>query len=92
MAIFCKATQRLLDSVWTVTYMRQGDEVAILNFTRDDPDGYYFEQHLPNCRLIEDDKRTVTGLKIEGEAYEFTVSNPQHVFDYRPFEYRNLYK
>ena len=92
MAIFCKATQRLLDSVWTVTYMREGDNVAIMNFTRDDPDGYYFEKHLPDCKLIEDDKRIVTGLKIEGEASAFTVSNPQHVFDYRPFEYRKLYK
>lgn len=103
-----KATERLIDSVWTVEYEIVSDEdryarqpkstkyARILNFNREDPEGYEKEKELPRCNLIEGDDRTVIALVIspydsfkyrasmtESEAEFYLVVNPKHVFSYK---------
>jgi hypothetical protein len=78
---FEKACHRLIDSVWTVTFRRVSDfSVEVLAYNREDDDGYKYESVMPHGRLIEDDSRTVTGIKINGD--EYTVENPKHIFKY----------
>lgn len=91
-----KATQRLIDSVWTVTF-RHVDEstVEILSYNREDEEGYDNERVLSRCRLIEDDKRIVNSLAIQpykgsnslaiirdADTIIYKVVNPKHVFSY----------
>jgi hypothetical protein len=92
-----KATHRLINSVWTVEYeIVSPTEVRIINFTRDDPEGYEREKELPQATVVEDLGRTVVGLLIRDKPdsfawvnekncdHKYTVINPQHVFSYRP--------
>ena len=76
-----KATHRLIDSVWTITADIQDGKAKLLNYNRDDPEGYIHERTLPKGRVIEGEKRVVEHLLIDGERYE--VTNPKHVFDYK---------
>jgi len=92
-----KATERLIDSVWTVEYEVVGEKKAkIIAFNRKDPEGYEKESELPRCNLTETADRTVVGLTISPNAsfrygagldypdskfYE--VVNPKHIFSYR---------
>ena len=89
-----KATKRLIDAVWTVEfYILSEGKVVIMNYARDDPEGYNREKELPQCELIEIDNRIVTHLWLKPyksnewvnkdnvtEIYE--VVNPQHIFSY----------
>ncbi|MCF2220985.1 hypothetical protein H9Q08_17000 [Chryseobacterium sp. PS-8] len=90
-----KATQRLIDSVWTVEYKKVSEgKVKILNYSRNDPEGYEREKELPQCKLVEAEERIVTHLwlkpynafdgwineKNATETYE--VVNPKFIFSY----------
>jgi len=90
-----KATHRLIDSVWTVEYnILSPTEVEILKFGRDDPEGYEKERQLPQCNVVEDDKRTFVALQVrdsfdsfkwvnaENCDREYKVVNPKHIFSY----------
>ena len=89
------ATERLIDSVWTVVYqIVEEGKVKILSYDRNNPEGYKQERELPRMSMKEDGKRVVTHLRIDsdpgyfdywcqndkGELYE--VVNPQYVFSY----------
>lgn len=87
------ATQRLIDSVWTVGYEIKDDMVVIHSYDRDNPIGYEKERELPQALLMEDDDRTVTSIFINEEydhfrmdhskgGKEYVVANPKHVFSY----------
>lgn len=91
-----KATHRLIDSVWTLEYeVISETEIKILNFSRDDEEGYKKEKQLPQCSIIEDNERTVTEVMIRNTFDPFNwvnrdncdhvykVINPQHVFSYK---------
>ena len=91
-----KATERLIDSVWTVEFnVKSPTEVEIVKFSREDPEGYKREHELPQATVVEDENRTVTGLLIRNKFepfewvnlnncdYALNVVNPKHVFDYK---------
>lgn len=90
-----KATKRLIDSVWTLEYeFVPGGGIKILNYNREDPEGYEKEDELPQCQIIEDDHRTVTDVLIRNKYKPFDgvnkdncdwnvkVVNPKYIFDY----------
>lgn len=90
-----KATKRLITSVWTVEFEKVSEgKVKILNYSRNDPEGYEREKELPNGELIETEGRIVTHLWLKPyqdfdlwvneknvtEIYE--VVNPKSIFSY----------
>ncbi|MEH6454863.1 MAG: hypothetical protein V7749_00945 [Cocleimonas sp.] len=78
-----KVTMRLIDSVWTISFIDLGGyEIELVGFTRDDPEGYEQERELGKGSLIEsdDNKRTVIGAIIDGVAK--VVVNPEYIFNY----------
>ena len=90
-----KATERLINSVWTVEYNEVSPtEVEIVKFSRDDQEGYDKERELPQFLLIEESGRIVTKLLIrdkykpfewvnEGNCdREYKVVNPKHIFSF----------
>tara|TARA_B100000929_G_scaffold256482_1_gene218724 strand:- start:12742 stop:13026 length:285 start_codon:yes stop_codon:yes gene_type:complete len=87
------ATQRLLDSVWTLAYKWRDGKVEIVAYDREEAVGYKYEYDLPQCKLIEQDDRTVTHVRLrkhrsfdycwgEDAGETFEVVNPAHVFSY----------
>jgi hypothetical protein len=87
-----KGVQRLINAVWTVEFIPTRDGIFIVKYSRKDEEGYDKEKDLPQTVLIEDDKRTVTGIQISDpkpasfqdnqNSDTFTVINPDHVFSY----------
>lgn len=77
-----KATKRLIDSVWTVTFILIDNKAYILNYSREDQDGYEHESTLPRCSIFEKEGRIVSEIVIHGEG-RYEVGNPKHIFDYR---------
>jgi len=90
-----KATKRLISSVWTVEYViLNKDQVLILNYSREDPEGYAREHELPQCELEQAEGRIVTHLLIrpyksfgwvdrKNATEVYQVMNPKHIFDYK---------
>lgn len=91
-----KATHRLIDSVWTVEYnIVSPTEVEILRFSREDPEGYQKERELPQCQVVENEKRDFVGLLVRDKFdsfewvnlgncdHQYVVVNVKHVFDYK---------
>lgn len=91
------ATNRLIDSVWTVAYTVGDDGRATIHgYGRDCGTGYRDERVLERCNLVErKEGRVVTALVIQpyrhhqpsaradGEgARTYEVANPQNVFSY----------
>ncbi len=87
------ATQRLLDSVWTLAFVAHEDGTAtILRYDRTNEIGYEQERNLPRVRLTEDADRNVTGIALGDYAdfqytapsgsMEIPVRNVQNVFSY----------
>lgn len=89
-----KATKRLLDSVWTITFIVIDGKAYILNYSREDADGYENETKLMLGSIIETEGRTASSIvlcpydssKIANmsnatETYE--IGNPKYIFDYR---------
>lgn len=88
------ATQRLIDSVWTVTYKKINEtQVEILSYKRDNPIGYEQEKQLDRMNFVEGEGRIVQTLLIE--PYEsskywagnnnptaYKVLNPRYIFSY----------
>ncbi|MCQ4138789.1 hypothetical protein [Chryseobacterium sp. EO14] len=90
-----KATKRLITSVWTVEFEKVSEgKVKILNYSRNDSEGYEREKELLQGELIETENRIVTHLclkpydafdrwvneKNTTEIYE--VVNPKFIFSY----------
>lgn len=86
------ATQRLIDSVWTVAFVRVDGGVEVLAFSRNLVNGYKNEHELPRMNFVEDEERTVTELHLEPYrdfVYAATqpterlkVVNPKNIFAY----------
>lgn len=67
-----KATQRLIDSVWTVEYKVLNEtEVEIIKFGRNDKDGYVNERNLSQHKIIETDDRIAIKLAIRDKYKQF---------------------
>lgn len=91
-----KATQRLIDSVWTLEYeITPENKLRILNYSRKDEEGYRKEKELMQCELIETEKRIVVGVLLkpyepfqwvteENATEKYEVENPQFIFSYTP--------
>ena len=88
------ATERLIDSVWTIEYKVLNDnEVEILSYNRENPIGYEQERTLNRGGLVETKDRLVTHLIIEpyepfkswvnGNGKKYTVVNSKYIFSYR---------
>lgn len=65
------ATKRIMDSVWTLAYVKKADGVQILAYSREISEGYEREKDWPRCHLIEDDwsdrggkQRTVVAVEL----------------------------
>jgi hypothetical protein len=81
-----KAVQRLINSMWTLTYELVSEtSIKVIDYTRDDDEGYEREWELPRLRVIEDDKRFIISAEIGGKTY--TVTNPRFVFSYHRDQY-----
>lgn len=85
------ATERLIDSVWTLSFKWVDNKVEIIGYDRDSEVGYKHEKDLNQVQLVEDENRIVTAVKIKkyepfcrnfDNAHTFEVVNPQHVFSY----------
>jgi len=87
------ATNRLLDSVWTLEYQELNTgEIEIISYSRDNPYGYDREREVPMVRLVEEDpNRTVKAVRFaEYEQFgrctkwgeSIPVANPKPVFQY----------
>jgi len=93
-----KATHRIIDSVWTLEYeIVSKDSIRILNYSRDDIEGYNKEKELPQCRIIENPNgRIIESVLVRNEFkpfdwvnannadFNYTVVNPQYIFSYKP--------
>jgi len=85
-----KAANRILNSVWTLEYeCHDDDTITIINYGRDDDEGYQRERDLLRCRVYEDEGRIVREVEFaEYAPFRFDsqgiykVRNPQHVFSY----------
>lgn len=89
------ATQRLIDSVWTLQY-EQIDEstIKILQYDRTTDVGYERERELEQCSLVEEIGRVVTHVRFrpyrnfstfvteETMTREMKVINPKYIFSY----------
>jgi len=79
-----KAVKRIINSVWTLEYLMEGErEIKIINYSRDDDEGYVKEQELPTLVMNETEGRIVDSVKI-GDV-EYNVVNKKHVFSYEGF-------
>ena len=87
------ATERLIDSVWTLEYeLINDDQIKIISFNRDNPIGYEKEAELPRVRLVEDNERIVLSAYFEPygkfkylaspNGKKIEVVNPQYIFSY----------
>lgn len=90
-----KATERLIDSVWTLSYVILSyNLIEIIGYNREDPEGYKKEHDLPQCHVVEDPQRNIVKVFIRNtfDAFSwvnaencditYSVSNPKFVFDY----------
>lgn len=89
-----KATERLINKVWTLEFEKVSEtEIKILNFSREDLDGYKNETAYPRLSLHEDNRRNVLGVYLmpyepfacwaDVNKFEcFKVINPDYVFNY----------
>ena len=60
-----KATIKLISSIWTLEFeMVSADEIKILRYSRDDPEGYEKEDQFPRLMIDEDAERTVLGVSL----------------------------
>ena len=86
------ATKRLIDSVWTLGFIKKGIDVEIVSYDRNNKLGYDNEKDLPQFEFIEGDDRIVTDVLI-AEKYEpfrrdmfdatrHKVVNPKYIFSY----------
>ncbi len=90
-----KATNRLIDSVWTLEYeITDEGKLHILNYSREDPEGYERERELMQCALIETDQRVVIEVlmrdhepfgwvTLENATQRYEVENPKYIFSYK---------
>lgn len=80
-----KATNRIIDSVWTLTYLVLDDiTIQILDYTREDKDGYELENRIPTFNIYEDHNRNIIFVKLifNGVSKWMKVHNPQEIFSY----------
>ena len=78
---FEKASHRLLDSVWTVTFRKVSDfSVEVFAYKRDDQDGYDYEALIPTLEPIENENRFLTHIVVNDET--FVVENQKYIFNY----------
>jgi hypothetical protein len=76
-----KVTHRLIDSVWTISFIDLGEnKIELIGYNRDDVEGYANERDLGIGHLIENDDRIVVGAFINN--VQKIVVNPKHIFDY----------
>ncbi len=72
--------QRIINSVWTMDVDIAEESVTINSFGRDNREGYLQEYELPKLGIVEDEKRNITDILIDGKTYK--VTNPQFIFSY----------
>tara|TARA_R100001463_G_C3477856_1_gene216602 strand:- start:109 stop:423 length:315 start_codon:yes stop_codon:yes gene_type:complete len=90
------ATQRLIDSVWTVAYQEVEGGARILSYNRESPIGYGQEKELPRMGFIESEGRIVVQLVLSPYgAFDYSASassegarvlsviNPKNIFNYK---------
>ena len=90
-----KATNRIMDSVWTIEYNIINDEkVELIRYSRDDEEGYEREKELSTGIIRQDKDRTAQELHIWNESrpsywYKedpdkiYDIINKKHIFDYK---------
>ncbi len=78
-----KACMRLPDAVWTLTYIENQDgTVTILNFDKEDNDGYMFADTLSVLQSIkESEGRIAEEVTIDNRV--FPIQNKQNVYTYK---------
>ena len=68
--------------VWTMTYDIQNEKIVILDFNKEDPDGYINRDRLSVLQSIREDKDRVA-QSVTFDNVEYEVENPQNVFTYK---------
>ncbi len=71
------------DYVWTMTYTTHPDNtVTVLNFDKEDNDGYMFPETLGRLdRVVEDAERVAQSVIIDGNEHD--IRNKQNVYTYK---------
>ena len=78
-----KACMKLSDAIWTITYNINHDNTAtIINFDREDNDGYMFFDSLDKLESItESEGRIAESITVNGVTYD--VANKANIFTYK---------
>lgn len=86
------ATERLIDSVWTLAYFEREDGIEIVTFDRKNPIGYEKERELSQIRIHELEGRIVDtvdfypynqfGWNRKDTPVTKKVLNPKYIFSY----------
>lgn len=82
------ATNRLIDSVWTLEYTVIDNKIHIHSYDRTNPVGYAKERDLAICGLITEGARIVTSVRLSFDTEIGMVSavrqvdNPKYIFNY----------
>lgn len=77
-----KAAMVVGSHVWTMTYEIKDEKINILDFNKDDSEGYTHGQLLAHLQSIrESDGRIAESVTIDNVEYE--VLNKQNIFTYK---------
>lgn len=76
------ATLRLLDSVWTMVYVKlENGKAHVIAYDRDNLVGYTLEKELPKLETKENPEgRVLTHIVVDGETLE--IENKGYIFGY----------
>lgn len=75
------ATQRLIDSVWSLVYEVVEGGVFIHRYDRTNEAGYTLEGKVPKVRMLEDTERNVISIDLDGKT-SYNVVNKKNIFSY----------
>lgn len=98
----CYAAERLLDRMWTLSFVATSDGVYILTYDRKNKIGYDKEFVIPKVSLVEEEGvgRIVKGIYLSDPGYHntpinkdyFVVVNPKFIFGYNGAVYKEIMK
>lgn len=75
------ATQRLIDSVWSMVYEVVDGGVFIHRYDRENDAGYMLEGKVPKLRVMEDTERNIIAIDLDGKT-TYNVVNKKGIFSY----------
>ncbi len=91
-----KATQRRIDTVWTLEYLENDNgTISVIRYSREDPEGYEKEKELQRCSVVEGERRKALSVMFtdyknftyhatnENKTSHKTIANQKNIFAYK---------